>query len=154
MTRRYVGPNQRDWVESKADNLQVEGEEGEEEEEDDDLATAFEILDLARVCYLKLLNKPEEESEESREGAGPKMEGNLEGQGGRRRGRKENKKTKRKKRGKPKARGYRGGNVPQKGGVCFFSFLSRRMAKVAFFFLLLFFLFFLSFFFSRRRTSC
>lgn len=66
MTRRYVGPNQRDWVESKADNLQVEGEEGEEEEEDDDLATAFEILDLARVCYLKLLNKPEEESEESK----------------------------------------------------------------------------------------
>ncbi|KAK0386721.1 hypothetical protein NLU13_6556 [Sarocladium strictum] len=36
--------------------------DGEEQEEEDDLATAFEILDLARVCYLKLLAKAEEES--------------------------------------------------------------------------------------------
>ncbi|CEJ93124.1 hypothetical protein VHEMI08737 [[Torrubiella] hemipterigena] len=31
--------------------------EGEAEEEEDDLATSFEILDLARVCYIKQLEK-------------------------------------------------------------------------------------------------
>ncbi|CAF3566331.1 unnamed protein product [Fusarium graminearum] len=41
----------------------------EDEEEDDDLATAFEILDLARVCYLKRLEALEkEEQEESGKG--------------------------------------------------------------------------------------
>ncbi|KAI5462715.1 hypothetical protein BGZ63DRAFT_355237 [Mariannaea sp. PMI_226] len=38
-----------------------EGEGEEEEEEEDDLATAFEILDLARVCYLKLLDNVDQE---------------------------------------------------------------------------------------------
>ncbi|KAL7813720.1 hypothetical protein V8C26DRAFT_404636 [Trichoderma gracile] len=43
-----------------------EAQEGEEdEEEDDDLATAFEILDLARVCYLKQLEKLQEEEAQS-----------------------------------------------------------------------------------------
>ncbi|KJZ72458.1 hypothetical protein HIM_08127 [Hirsutella minnesotensis 3608] len=37
-------------------------EEGQEEE-DDDLATSFEILDLARVCYLKQLEKLTEEEQ-------------------------------------------------------------------------------------------
>ncbi|KAM0200181.1 hypothetical protein ACHAPI_002605 [Fusarium lateritium] len=47
-----------------------ENAEGEEvEEEDDDLATAFEILDLARVCYMKRLEALEnEQSEESGKG--------------------------------------------------------------------------------------
>ncbi|KAL2205635.1 hypothetical protein CC79DRAFT_1343819 [Sarocladium strictum] len=39
----------------------AEGEE--EEEEEDDLATAFEILDLARVCYTKLLEQAQEASQ-------------------------------------------------------------------------------------------
>ncbi|KAK1253829.1 hypothetical protein MKX07_001906 [Trichoderma sp. CBMAI-0711] len=43
-----------------------EAQEGDEdEEEDDDLATAFEILDLARVCYLKQLEKLQEEEAQS-----------------------------------------------------------------------------------------
>ncbi|CAM1501020.1 Fc.00g101820.m01.CDS01 [Cosmosporella sp. VM-42] len=42
-----------------------EGAEGEEdEEEDDDLATAFEILDLARVCYQKRLEQLDKEEQE------------------------------------------------------------------------------------------
>ncbi len=37
------------------DTLTLQQGDGEPEEEDDDLATAFEILDLARVCYNKQL---------------------------------------------------------------------------------------------------
>ncbi|CAG8213590.1 unnamed protein product [Penicillium nalgiovense] len=36
------------------------GEQGEDEEEDDDFANAYEVLDLARVLYLKNLNAVEE----------------------------------------------------------------------------------------------
>lgn len=36
------------------------GEQGEDEEEDDDLANAYEVLDLARVLYLKKLSAVEE----------------------------------------------------------------------------------------------
>jgi hypothetical protein len=43
--------------------LQGDAEGEEQEEEEDDLATAFEVLDLARVCYSKLLEKAEEESQ-------------------------------------------------------------------------------------------
>jgi len=42
-----------------------EPEEGEEEEEDD-LATAFEILDLARVLFLKKLAAGDEEDANTR----------------------------------------------------------------------------------------
>ncbi|KAM0245475.1 hypothetical protein ACHAQJ_010557 [Trichoderma viride] len=45
--------------ESDQDEGQEEGDQ--DEEEDDDLATAFEILDLARVCYHKQLDKLREE---------------------------------------------------------------------------------------------
>ncbi|CZR60466.1 related to histone H1-binding protein [Phialocephala subalpina] len=38
---------------------QAEGAEGEEEEEEDDLAVAFEVLDLARVLYIKKMEQPE-----------------------------------------------------------------------------------------------
>ncbi|KAL7786257.1 hypothetical protein V8C37DRAFT_412618 [Trichoderma ceciliae] len=53
--------------ESDEDEGQEEGDqgEGEEEEDDDDLATAFEILDLARVCYHKQLEKLREEEAQS-----------------------------------------------------------------------------------------
>ncbi|KAL6878546.1 hypothetical protein J3F83DRAFT_722981 [Trichoderma novae-zelandiae] len=52
-----------------------EGQEGDEdEEEEDDLATAFEILDLARVCYLKQLEKLREEEAQS-DGDGDKGKG-------------------------------------------------------------------------------
>ncbi|KAH8820949.1 putative NASP-related protein sim3 [Xylogone sp. PMI_703] len=37
-----------------------EGAEAEEEEEEDDLASAFEVLDLARVLFTKRLEQPEE----------------------------------------------------------------------------------------------
>ncbi|PNP38290.1 hypothetical protein TGAMA5MH_09863 [Trichoderma gamsii] len=47
--------------ESDEDEGQQEGDQ--DEEEDDDLATAFEILDLARVCYHKQLEKLREEEE-------------------------------------------------------------------------------------------
>ncbi|KAM0512445.1 hypothetical protein ACHAPE_008895 [Trichoderma viride] len=47
--------------ESDEDEGQEEGDQ--DEEEDDDLATAFEILDLARVCYHKQLEKLREEEE-------------------------------------------------------------------------------------------
>lgn len=37
-----------------------DGEQGEEEEDDDDFANAFEVLDLARILYLKKLEVAEE----------------------------------------------------------------------------------------------
>lgn len=40
------------------------GEEEEDEEDQDDLATAFQILDLARVCYGKRLEEVVKEEEE------------------------------------------------------------------------------------------
>ncbi|KAM5375476.1 hypothetical protein ACJA88_007371 [Fusarium oxysporum] len=46
------------------DLYQAEGED-EEGEEDDDLATAFEILDLARVCFMKKLELLEQEESET-----------------------------------------------------------------------------------------
>ncbi|KAL7919822.1 hypothetical protein ACQKWADRAFT_300161 [Trichoderma austrokoningii] len=49
--------------ESDEDEGQEEGDQ--DEEEDDDLATAFEILDLARVCYHKQLDNLREEEEEA-----------------------------------------------------------------------------------------
>ncbi|KAF7556097.1 hypothetical protein G7046_g6387 [Stylonectria norvegica] len=50
------------------DDEVAEGEDGDEEEEDD-LANAFEILDLARVCYLKKLMDldTDEQKEEGKE---------------------------------------------------------------------------------------
>ncbi|POR38107.1 NASP-like protein sim3 [Tolypocladium paradoxum] len=46
------------------DSDEDEGAEDEEqEEEDDDLATSFEILDLARVCYLKQLDQLRQEDQ-------------------------------------------------------------------------------------------
>ncbi|KAL6906700.1 hypothetical protein GGI43DRAFT_237655 [Trichoderma evansii] len=47
--------------ESDEDEGQEEGDQ--DEEEDDDLATAFEILDLARVCYHKQLDTLREQEE-------------------------------------------------------------------------------------------
>ncbi|RFU73251.1 histone h1-binding [Trichoderma arundinaceum] len=49
--------------ESDEDEGQEEGDQ--DEEEDDDLATAFEILDLARVCYHKQLEKLREQEAQS-----------------------------------------------------------------------------------------
>ncbi|KAL3424392.1 histone H1-binding protein [Phlyctema vagabunda] len=44
-----------------SDDEDAEGEDGEdEEEEEDDLASAFEVLDLARVLFAKKLEDPEE----------------------------------------------------------------------------------------------
>ncbi|TVY67183.1 NASP-related protein sim3 [Fusarium oxysporum f. sp. cubense] len=52
----------------ESDEEEAEGED-EEGEEDDDLATAFEILDLARVCFMKKLELlQQEESETSGKG--------------------------------------------------------------------------------------
>ncbi|UKZ46719.1 hypothetical protein TrVGV298_000926 [Trichoderma virens] len=49
--------------ESDEDEGQEEGDQ--DEEEDDDLATAFEILELARVCYQKQLDQLNEEEAQS-----------------------------------------------------------------------------------------
>ncbi|KAL6799164.1 hypothetical protein GGI42DRAFT_69727 [Trichoderma sp. SZMC 28013] len=49
--------------ESDEDEGQEEGDQ--DEEEDDDLATAFEILELARVCYQKQLDQLREEEAQS-----------------------------------------------------------------------------------------
>ncbi|KAL7914624.1 hypothetical protein GGI35DRAFT_466548 [Trichoderma velutinum] len=49
--------------ESDEDEGQEEGDQ--DEEEDDDLATAFEILELARVCYQKQLDNLREEEAQS-----------------------------------------------------------------------------------------
>ncbi|KAK4065178.1 uncharacterized protein Triagg1_8617 [Trichoderma aggressivum f. europaeum] len=55
--------------ESDEDEGQEEGDQ--DEEEDDDLATAFEILELARVCYQKQLDQlREEEAQGEDEGKG------------------------------------------------------------------------------------
>ncbi|PNP59443.1 hypothetical protein THARTR1_00933 [Trichoderma harzianum] len=55
--------------ESDEDEGQEEGDQ--DEEEDDDLATAFEILELARVCYQKQLDQlREEEAQSEGEGEG------------------------------------------------------------------------------------
>ncbi|KAL7954328.1 hypothetical protein V8C34DRAFT_27372 [Trichoderma compactum] len=55
--------------ESDEDEGQEEGDQ--DEEEDDDLATAFEILELARVCYQKQLDQlREEEAQSEGEGKG------------------------------------------------------------------------------------
>ncbi|EWZ37444.1 HAT1-interacting factor 1 [Fusarium oxysporum f. sp. radicis-lycopersici 26381] len=48
----------------ESDEEEAEGED-EEGEEDDDLATAFEILDLARVCFMKKLELLEQEESET-----------------------------------------------------------------------------------------
>jgi len=41
--------------------------DGEGEEEDDDLAAAFEVLDLARVLFTKRLEEPEEGESKGKE---------------------------------------------------------------------------------------
>ena len=43
----------------------AEGEGGDEEEEEDDLAVAFEVLDLARVLFSKKIEQPEAPSTET-----------------------------------------------------------------------------------------
>ncbi|ATY65515.1 histone H1-binding [Cordyceps militaris] len=50
-----------------SDDSDVEGGD-EPEEEDDDLATAFEILDLARVCYMKQLAHLEQAAADNSKG--------------------------------------------------------------------------------------
>lgn len=45
-----------------SDDSDAEEGEGEAEEEEDDLAAAFEVLDLARVLYKKKLDEPGEEA--------------------------------------------------------------------------------------------
>jgi len=55
-----------DWDDS--DDEANEAEDGEdEEEEEDDFTTAFEILDLSRILYLRTLEKSDKDNESSRD---------------------------------------------------------------------------------------
>jgi HAT1-interacting factor 1 len=68
--RRYVIVHSpaRSLTDSSPQDAEEEGEEGEEEQ--DDLALAFEILDMARVLYLKRLEAEQAEAQPEEAGNG------------------------------------------------------------------------------------
>lgn len=62
-----------------SDDEDVEEGEGDEEEEDDELATAFEVLDLARVLFTRKLEGPD--ADEAETDAAPAANDNGKGKG-------------------------------------------------------------------------
>lgn len=58
------------FVDSEDEDGEENGEAEEEEEEEDDFANAFEVLDLARILYLKKLEAVEESSTDKGKGKG------------------------------------------------------------------------------------
>lgn len=61
---RYENPGR---LPDKTADRTAQGEDGAEaEEEEDDLASAFEVLDLARVLFAKRLEQPEHEEDKGK----------------------------------------------------------------------------------------